>query len=95
MVIILLVIYIYICLVYANYYVCIMIVMNRLKYLLSQSDIFSHFGAVKADMTGSNLGGTNLKPTSSASNLKGIYCYILNNMHTCYLYTILVYMYYL
>ena len=28
--------------------------MSRLKYLLSQSDIFSHFGTVKADTTGTS-----------------------------------------
>jgi hypothetical protein len=37
----------------------------RLKYLLSQSDIFSHFGAVKTDTTGSS--GPGAAPAASSS----------------------------
>ena len=42
-------------------------IMNRLKYLLSQSDIFSHFGAVKADTTGNSM-----KPPTSTSAPKSV-----------------------
>jgi hypothetical protein len=51
-------------------------VLCRLKYLLSQSDIFSHFGAVKTDTTGSGnapagkIGGSaSLSKAGSANNL--------------------------
>jgi hypothetical protein len=51
-------------------------VLCRLKYLLSQSDIFSHFGAVKTDTTGSGnapagkVGGSaSLSKAGSANNL--------------------------
>lgn len=39
----------------------------RLKYLLSQSDIFSHFGTVKADTTGSTATGGNAAAATSRS----------------------------
>lgn len=39
----------------------------RLKYLLSQSDIFSHFGTVKADTTGTGSGATNGAQVSAGS----------------------------
>ena len=43
------------------------IIIHRLKYLLSQSDIFSHFGAVKADTTGNSM-----KPPTSTSAPKSV-----------------------
>jgi hypothetical protein len=51
----------------------------RLKYLLSQSDIFSHFGTVKSDTTGGGMGGSgggksssgNLTKSASSSSLGG------------------------
>ena len=40
----------------------------RLKYLLSQSDIFSHFGTVKADTTGTAANGASTVSASSRGN---------------------------
>lgn len=38
----------------------------RLKYLLSQSDIFSHFGTVKADTTGTSATGASTQVSTSS-----------------------------